>query len=105
GTVHGPGYSGANGVSSHLITNADSLKNDFHVYAVEWEKNEIRWYFDDQQYFKITFEDLPAKWVFYHPFFIFFNLAVGGKFAGYPNTTTVFPQFLYVDYVRVYQMP
>ena len=104
-TVHAPGYSGGNGVGSHLITDADSLKNDFHVYAIEWEENEIRWYFDDQQYFKVTAEDVPAEWIFDHPFFIILNLAVGGGWPGYPDATTVFPQFLYVDYVRVYQKP
>jgi beta-glucanase (GH16 family) len=35
------------------------LRNDFHVYAIEWEEKEIRWYFDDQQFFKVTPEDVP----------------------------------------------
>jgi beta-glucanase (GH16 family) len=104
-TVHGPGYSGSDGIGSSLTTSAESLKNNFHVYAIEWEENEIRWYFDDQQYFKLTAQDVPDEWVFDHPFFIILNLAVGGGWPGYPNETTVFPQFLYVDYVRVYQKP
>jgi len=104
-TVHAPGYSGGNGVGSNITISADSLKNDFHIYAIEWEENEIRWYFDDQQYFKITPEDVPDQWIFDHPFFLILNLAVGGGWPGYPDKTTVFPQFLYVDYVRVYQKP
>ena len=104
-TVHAPGYSGGSGVGSSLVVSAESLKNDFHVYAIEWEENEIRWYFDEQQYFKLTPDDVPDKWIFDHPFFIILNLAVGGRWPGYPNKTTVFPQFLYVDYVRVYQKP
>ena len=48
GTVHAPGYSDGNGVGSSMATSAESLKNDFHVYAIEQEENEIRWYFDDQ---------------------------------------------------------
>jgi beta-glucanase (GH16 family) len=104
-TVHAPGYSGGNGVGSSLVVSEQSLKNDFHVYAIEWEENEIRWYFDEQQYFKLTPDDVPDKWIFDHPFFIILNLAVGGRWPGYPNKTTVFPQFLYVDYVRVYQKP
>ncbi|HKY52664.1 MAG TPA: glycoside hydrolase family 16 protein [Anaerolineales bacterium] len=104
-TVHAPGYSGGNGVGSSLVVSADSLKNDFHIYAIEWEENEIRWYFDDQQYFKLTPDEVPNTWVFDHPFFIILNLAVGGRWPGYPDKTTVFPQFLYVDYVRVYQKP
>src|SRR5215216_5230387 len=104
-TVHAPGYSGGNGVGSSLVVPADALKNDFHIYAIEWQENEIRWYFDDQEYFKVTAEDVPDKWIFDHPFFIIMNLAVGGRWPGYPDKTTAFPQFLFVDYVRVYQKP
>ena len=104
-TVHAPGYSGGSGVTSSFLISADTLKNDFHIFAIEWEENEIRWYFDDQQYFQLTPADVPDQWIFDHPFFIILNLAVGGRWPGYPDKTTVFPQFLYVDYVRVYQKP
>lgn len=104
-TVHAPGYSGGSGVTSHFIVPEDTLRNDFHVFAIEWEENEIRWYFDDQQHFKLTPADVPDAWIFDHPFFIILNLAVGGRWPGYPDETTEFPQFLYVDYVRVYQRP
>lgn len=105
-TIHAPGYSGGSeGATSNLLVPTDTLKNDFHVFAIEWEENEIRWYFDDQQYFKLTPNDVPEAWIFDHPFFIIINLAVGGRWPGYPDKTTVFPQFLYVDYVRVYQKP
>jgi beta-glucanase (GH16 family) len=104
-TVHAPGYSGGNGRGSSMIVSTDTLKNDFHIYAIEWEKDEIRWYFDDQEYFRLTPADVPGEWIFDHPFFIILNLAVGGTWPGYPDETTEFPQFLYVDYVRVYQKP
>jgi beta-glucanase (GH16 family) len=104
-TVHAPGYSGGNGRGSSMTVSADTLKNDFHIYAIEWEKDEIRWYFDDQEYFRLTPADVPGEWIFDHPFFIILNLAVGGTWPGYPDDTTEFPQFLYVDYVRVYQKP
>jgi beta-glucanase (GH16 family) len=106
-TVHGPGYSGAKGIGSHFILTADSLKNDFHIYTIEWTKNEIHWYVDNQEVFKVTLDQIPAgrRWVFDHPFFIILNLAVGGSWPGYADDTTVFPQQLKVDYVRVYQKP
>jgi beta-glucanase (GH16 family) len=104
-TVHAPGYAGGNGVTSSLATSADSLKNEFHIYVIEWDENEIRWYFDDQQYFKVTAKDVPDKRIFDHPFFIIMNVAVGGGWPGDPDTTTVFPQQMLVDYVRVYQKP
>lgn len=103
GTVHGPGYSGSGGVG-HSTTVTD-VSTTFHVYAVEWEPQEIRWYVDDVEYFKVTPDMLPGTWVYDHPFFILLNLAVGGYWPGYPDESTVFPQFLKVDYVRVYQRP
>lgn len=102
-TVHAPGYSGGDGVGSSITVAPETLRNDFRVYAIEWEENEIRWYFDDQEYFRLTPDDVPDEWIFDHPFFVILNLAVGGRWPGYPDDTTVFPQFLYVDFVRVYQ--
>ena len=104
-TVHAPGYVGENGVGGSLVVPTDTLKNDFHIYAIEWEENELRWYLDDQEYFKLTPEDVPDEWIFRHPFYIILNVAVGGLWPGYPDDTTVFPQFLLVDYIRVYQRP
>jgi len=104
-TLHGPGYSGANGIGTHTEPPGGSLQNDFHVYAIEWEPTEIRWYIDDSQTFQVAAEDVPGKWVFDHPFFIILNVAVGGGWPGYPDSTTVFPQQMLVDYVRVYQRP
>jgi beta-glucanase (GH16 family) len=105
GTVHGPGYSGGSGVGHYHNFQPGELKDNFHVFAIEWEPEEIRWYVDEVQFFKITPESLPGKWVYDHPFFIILNLAVGGSWPGYPDESTVFPQFLYVDYVRIYQRP
>ncbi|HEY3289442.1 MAG TPA: hypothetical protein VGK87_04875, partial [Anaerolineae bacterium] len=48
--------------------------------------------------------DLPLgrQWVFDHPYYILLNLAIGGNWAGLPDSTTVFPAVMYVDYVRVF---
>jgi beta-glucanase (GH16 family) len=74
-----------------------------HIYAVEWDPTQIRWYVDSTLYQTVTPKDLPGAWVFDHPFFILLNLAVGGDWPGAPDSTTVFPQAMLVDYVRVYQ--
>jgi len=105
GTVHGPGYSGAQGVSAayNLPGTAGAFADDYHVFVVEWESAAIRWYVDSTLYATATPRDLPGQWVFNHPFFIILNVAVGGGWPGSPDSTTVFPQTLYVDYVRVYQ--
>jgi beta-glucanase (GH16 family) len=106
GTIHGPGYNGANGIgSSFALPGGERFADDFHIYAVEWEPNTIRFYVDDHLYATRTPADLPkeAKWVYDHPFFILLNVAVGGDWPGNPDSTSVFPQTMLVDYVRVYE--
>jgi beta-glucanase (GH16 family) len=106
GTFHGPGYSGANGVgAAYALSNGQKFADDFHTFAVEWEPNIMRFYVDGLLYKTRTPSDLPAgtSWVFDHPFFIILNVAVGGSWPGNPDATTVFPQQMLVDYVRVYQ--
>ena len=106
GTIHGPGYSGDKGISAPYSLPPDQrFANDFHLYAVEWEPKAIRFYVDDHLYATRTPADLPkgTKWVYAHPFFMLLNVAVGGSWPGNPDATTVFPQTMLVDYVRVYK--
>lgn len=106
-TLHGPGYSGANGLTAAEVLAGGRFADDFHVFAVEWEANAIRSYVDDTLYETRTPGDLSSgnPWVFDHPFFVLLNLAVGGDLPGDPDQTTVFPQAMLVDYVRVYRRP
>ena len=107
GSVHGPAisYSGtdiSNGYA-YMLENGN-FSDDFHVYGIEWETDAIRWYVDDNIYYSVNLKDFDrAKWVYDHPFFIILNVAVGGGWPGLPDETTVFPQYMIVDYVRVYQ--
>jgi beta-glucanase (GH16 family) len=105
GTIHGPGYSGAAGITAAFTLPSGRFADGFHNFAVEWEPNVIRFYVDGQLYATRTPADLPAgtKWVYDHPFFILLNVAVGGSFPGSPDSTTTFPQTMRVDYVRVYR--
>lgn len=104
GTIHGPGYSGANGIGMPYSSDQD-FSDGYHVYAVEWEREAIRWYVDGNLYQTRTPKDLPkgAKWVYDHEFFIILNLAVGGGWPGNPDSSSIFSQSMKVDYVRVYQ--
>jgi beta-glucanase (GH16 family) len=104
GTVHGPLYSGADGIGGayKLLPEGQKLSDDFHVYAVEWEPSAIHFFVDGNHYFSVRTADLKGKkWVYDHPFFILLNVAVGGNWPGSPDETTVFPQTMLVDYVRV----
>ena len=104
-TLHGPGYSGAKGISAHVSLPAgQAVDTAFHLYAVEWAPNDIKFYVDRILIAERTPASLPpgTKWVFDQPFFIILNVAVGGDWPGNPDATTTFPQQMLVDYVRVY---
>jgi beta-glucanase (GH16 family) len=104
GSMHGPGYSGGNPLTGNYVLPSGRLADAFHVYAVEWEPSQVRFYVDDHLYETRSPADVPAgkRWVFDHPFFVILNVAVGGDFPGNPDASTVFPQRMLVDYVRVY---
>jgi beta-glucanase (GH16 family) len=104
GTAHGPGYSGANGLSKPLQSNTP-YASDFHVYTLIKRPNEVSWQVDGVEYHRITPASLPAggTWVFEKPLFILLNLAVGGDWPGSPDASTVFPAQMKVDWVRVYK--
>jgi beta-glucanase (GH16 family) len=110
GTLHGPqnggDYNGGAGVGgTYTLPGGAALADGFHLYAIEWTTNQIKWFVDNNQYFTATPATLPGggTWVFTQPQFLLLNLAVGGRWPGYPDATTVFPQQMLVDYVRVYK--
>ena len=64
----------------------------------------IRWYVDGELFNTVTPESLYGnEWVFDHDFFLIINVAVGGYWPGNPDKTTVFPQQMLIDWIRVYQ--
>ena len=105
GTLHYGGASPGNRSSGdHYVVASDTTEN-FHVYALEWDEREMRWYVDDTLYatqnnWFTTAADFPAP--FDRAFHIIFNVAIGGGFPGPPDSTTRFPTAMTVDYVRVY---
>jgi beta-glucanase (GH16 family) len=106
GTIHGPGYSGGESIGKmYALSGELKYADDFHIYAVEWEPNAIRFYVDEHLYVTRTPADLPkdAKWAYDHPFFLLLNVAVGGGWPGNPDATSTYPQTMLVDYVRVYK--
>jgi hypothetical protein len=79
-----------------------SLADEFHVYTIIWDQNGITWYFDDSQFHSVDIRPASLS-EFKEKFFFIFNVAVGGLWPGSPNSSTVFPQKMAVDYVRVFQ--
>jgi len=104
GSIHGPGYNGESAVTKIYDLVDDRVDTDFHIYGVEWGEGYINFYVDDVLYNQIKSDDekVTGEWVFDNPFYMILNLAVGGGFSGAPNADTVFPQTMYIDYVRVY---
>jgi len=110
GTLHYGGQFPANVFSGEPFElTFDSFDQDFYVFTVEWEESEIRWYVNNVLYQTQTSDDWfttgsdnPAA-PFNHDFHMILNVAVGGNLPGAPDETTVFPQTMEVDYVRVYE--
>ncbi len=105
GTIHFGGPWPATQFSGQSYSVASSATGNFHVYAVEWDATEIRWYVDGVLYgtknaWSSTGGPYPAP--FNQPFYILLNVAIGGNWPGAPDMTTNFPVSMEVDYVRVY---
>jgi beta-glucanase (GH16 family) len=106
GTIHfgGPGDHRQLGAQYNLSSGLFS--ENFHEFAIEWEVNEIRWFVDDSLYATQNNwfsgdNDYPAP--FDQRFHLLLNVAVGGNWPGSPDQTTIFPQRMAVDYVRVFK--
>ncbi len=101
GTVHWQAETAyANfGGSTDLSTNTNQ---QFHVYSVQWDSDQIRWFVDDVQYHVLDPSPCHLD-EFRLPLILILNVAVGGTWPGDPNASTTFPQHMIVDYVRVFQ--
>jgi beta-glucanase (GH16 family) len=106
GSLHMPaaGTTNDDDLTGQYSLTTGKLGDDFHTYAVEWSSAAIRFYVDDQLYETQTPATATGRtWEFDAPFFILLNVAVGGAFPGSPDSSTMFPQTMKVDWVRVYQ--
>lgn len=82
---------------------ASALSEGFHVYEVEWNSATVIWRIDGIEFYRL--DTTPAVYdAFRENFYILLNLAVGGMFDGNPDASSVFPQFMYVDWVRIYKL-
>jgi beta-glucanase (GH16 family) len=119
GSIHGPL---SNGTATDLtapakLASGKDFSEGFHLYAVEWEPAEVRFYVDQTLFATFTPQspinlpgstmpsspsEIAGAWVFDHPYFLLLNVAVGGDWPGPPDSTSTYPQTMLVDYVRVY---
>jgi beta-glucanase (GH16 family) len=77
---------------------------EFHNYAVEWDADSLRWLLDDNRYYAISIKNsVNSTAEFHKPFYLLLNLAIGGDWPGDPDSTSAFPDTVFVDYVRIYR--
>lgn len=107
GTLHyGGSYPNNSHSGSSFRLPSGSFATDYHLFTIEWEENEFRWYVDGilyltQNEWSTNVAPYPAP--FDQEFYLILNVAVGGNWPGNPDETTIFPQTMVVDYVRVYK--
>lgn len=100
-TVH---WTNSNGSYTNSGSSISNIVTDFHVYAIEWDELEIRWYIDDVQYYAVDISDgTNGSDELHEEFFILLNMAIGGNWPGFTVDESALPATMYIDYVRVYE--
>jgi beta-glucanase (GH16 family) len=97
GTLHYHTFDGQKKSSSGTLKGDVDFTKDFHLYVLEWEPNELRWYVDMKMIHSTT-SGVPHT-----PHYLILNTAVGGQWPGNPDKSTTFPQYQDIDYVRVFE--
>ena len=87
------------------LPSEESFADTFHIFSLEWAADTIRWFVDDIQYHEVTSDSLHPWLPFQEDFHLILNVAVGGNLPGFPDETTVLPQTMEVDWIRVYSAP
>lgn len=96
-TYHYHTFQGEKKSTSGTLKGDTDFTKDFHLYAFEWDPDEMRWFIDGKQIFATKIA------VPHTPHYLIINTAVGGQWPGNPDEVTEFPQYHDIDYVRVYQ--
>jgi len=103
--IYGTAHWNSNGHASYggnYALSSGIFANDYHIFSIVWSSKSIQWFVDGIKY--VTIDITPTTLQAFHKNnFIILNLAVGGNWPGSPDATTIFPQKMLVDYVRVYQ--
>jgi beta-glucanase (GH16 family) len=110
GSIHGSGFTGTSITTAYTLPNGEKFADGFHTFGILWSPREMKFYVDNPANVYATYT--PASltsggvWPFDSGrFFFILNLAVGGNWPGPPDATSVFPQEMLIDYIRVYEEP
>lgn len=104
-TAHTEAYNHSIGTHKNAGISINDCESEFHNYIVEWDEHEYRAYMDTTLYFTFKNENKTYKeWPFDKRFHLLLNVAIGGNWGAVKGVdTTIFPQEMVVDYVRIYQ--
>ncbi|MCT4603630.1 MAG: glycoside hydrolase family 16 protein [Marinifilum sp.] len=104
-SAHSKDYQWQKGTQQTGVIKIADASETFHSYILEWDKDAMKCYVDDQLYFEYKNEGLgESKWPYTKPFYLILNIAVGGAWGSVQGIDKdAFPQTMEVDYVRVYQ--
>lgn len=86
------------------VTDIKNIEEDFHLYAIDWTKDKIEFFVDNQSVYVFSpKEKNEDTWPYNQPFYFIINTAVGGNFGGHDVDNSIFPQQFIIDYIKVYQ--
>jgi beta-glucanase (GH16 family) len=102
GTLHWSQNGSEASAGGNYSLSAGRFADEFHLFGMIWTSKTVELYVDNTVYYQIDISPTALS-AFQNKFFVIFNLAVGGNWPGNPDGTTVFPQTMQIDYVRVYQ--
>lgn len=106
GTIHTEAYNHTKGTQKEGKINIADAQDTFHVYAIEWTKDKMEFYVDDNLYHTVERDpkDDFKGWPFDQRFHLILNIAMGGNWGGKEGVdNSIWPQRMEIDYVRVYQ--
>lgn len=105
GSLHWLQQGGSEGTyNNNYNLSTGDFSQQFHVFSILWQKDSVQFLVDDHPYVNGGAADVTSgTYPFNSPFFFIFNVAVGGDWPGPPDNTTIFPQRMFVDYVRVFE--
>jgi beta-glucanase (GH16 family) len=91
---------GTKGRTPSRTVPVDDMYGKFHLYAMEWYPDHMDFFLDDEKILTYT-KDPETGWSFDHPMYLILNVACGGPDEPAPDDAKL-PQFMTVDYVRVF---
>lgn len=67
----------------------------YHTYSLIWKPHQLTWLLDGSVIHQTNMSpDIPMR--------LIINTAIGGNWPGRPDNSTTFPQYMVVDWIKVY---